>query len=50
MRYAAILADPPWDWKAWSKKGTGRSASSHYDVLDKPDLLALGTQIRKLAA
>ena|SRR5215469_472536 len=50
MRYAAILADPPWDWKAWSQKGTGRSASSHYDVLDQLDLIALGAQIRELAA
>jgi N6-adenosine-specific RNA methylase IME4 len=50
MRYAAILADPPWNWKAWSKKGTGRSASSHYDVLDQAGLIALGPQIRELAA
>src|SRR5215471_15259289 len=50
MRYGAILADPPWHWKAWSKKGTGRSAVSHYDTLDLPGLIALGPQIQAMAA
>ena len=25
MTYGAILADPPWDFRAWSDKGKGRS-------------------------
>lgn len=33
-RYRAIYADPPWNFKTYSPKGEGRSASSHYDVLD----------------
>jgi len=30
MTYKIIYADPPWEYKAWSKKGEGRSAESHY--------------------
>ena len=30
--YGAILADPPWDFKTWSKKGQGRSASRYYHI------------------
>jgi N6-adenosine-specific RNA methylase IME4 len=37
----AILADPPWRWRAWSQKGEGRSAVNHYDVLDLEALKAL---------
>jgi N6-adenosine-specific RNA methylase IME4 len=33
-RYGAILVDPPWSFRTWSAKGTGRSAISHYDCLD----------------
>jgi N6-adenosine-specific RNA methylase IME4 len=33
-RYGAILADPPWSFRNWSAKGTGRNAVSHYDCLD----------------
>jgi len=33
-KYGAILADPPWSWKARSPKGEGRSAKQHYDVMD----------------
>jgi N6-adenosine-specific RNA methylase IME4 len=32
--YGAILIDPPWNFQAWSKKGDGRSAQQHYDVMD----------------
>lgn len=39
--YGAIYADPPWHWRAWSKKGTGRGAVSHYDVLSLDDLKRL---------
>jgi N6-adenosine-specific RNA methylase IME4 len=32
-RYGVIYADPPWNFKTYSKKGTGRGAVSHYDVM-----------------
>ena len=44
MRYKVILADPPWNWKAWSKKGEGRSAKQHYDVMTGRELRDLGYQ------
>lgn len=39
--YGAILADPPWHFKVWSAKGTGRSAEQHYAVMDDDALIAL---------
>jgi len=33
-----IYADPPWHWKAYSDKGTGRGAISHYDVMSLPEI------------
>lgn len=32
--YPVILADPPWLYKVWSKKGHGRSAEHHYSTQD----------------
>jgi N6-adenosine-specific RNA methylase IME4 len=40
-RYAAIYADPPWSFRNWSAKGTGRNAVSHYDCLNLETLAAL---------
>lgn len=39
--YGAILADPPWQFLTWSKRGKGRSAERHYDTmtLDEIELL-----------
>jgi N6-adenosine-specific RNA methylase IME4 len=39
--YGVIYADPPWSFRNWSAKGTGRNAISHYDCLDFPALAAL---------
>lgn len=36
-----ILADPPWNWKARSPKGEGRSAKKHYPVMKTKDICAL---------
>jgi N6-adenosine-specific RNA methylase IME4 len=36
-----IYADPPWLFRTWSAKGTGRSAISHYDCLRCEALAAL---------
>ena len=40
-KYGVILADPPWSFRNWSAKGTGRNAVSHYDCLDFPALASL---------
>lgn len=36
-----ILADPPWSYKTWSAKGTGRSAEQHYSVMSVEDIMNL---------
>jgi N6-adenosine-specific RNA methylase IME4 len=33
-----ILADPPWTFKTYSKKGKGRSAEQHYDCMTLDDI------------
>src|ERR1700730_18279672 len=33
-KFGVIYADPPWSFRNWSAKGTGRNAVSHYDCLD----------------
>src|SRR5215470_2699055 len=40
-KYGVIYADPPWAFRNWSAKGTGRNAVSHYDCLDFPALASL---------
>ena len=40
-RYAAIYADPPWAFRNWSEKGSGRNAISHYDCMSFDDLKRL---------
>jgi N6-adenosine-specific RNA methylase IME4 len=41
-KYGAILADPPWHFKAWSDEtGSGRSASQHYNLMSIDDIVAL---------
>ena len=40
-RFGAIYADPPWSFRNWSAKGTGRNAVSHYDCLDFDSLAKL---------
>src|SRR4051812_27914427 len=47
-KYGAIYADPPWSFRNWSKKGTGRNAVSHYHCLDRKALASL--PIASLAA
>jgi N6-adenosine-specific RNA methylase IME4 len=41
MRYGVIYADPPWRFKTYSAKGTGRGAISHYDVMTVDELAAM---------
>jgi N6-adenosine-specific RNA methylase IME4 len=47
-RYSIIYADPPWTYKVWSEKGTGRSASQHYSLMSNDDIKSLS--IQKIAA
>ena len=47
-KYGAIYADPPWSFRNWSAKGTGRNAVSHYDCISFERLTTL--PIRDLAA
>jgi N6-adenosine-specific RNA methylase IME4 len=46
--YGAIYADPPWAFRNWSAKGTGRNAVSHYDCPSFDKLAAL--PVAELAA
>ena len=46
--YRAILVDPPWHFRTWSAKGSGRSAISHYDTMSLDQLAAL--PVAELAA
>jgi len=39
MKYQIIYADPPWEYKVWNKKtGSGKSASSHYETMNKEEI------------
>lgn len=40
-KYQIVLADPPWEYRVWSKKGAGRSAENHYPTMSKKDICAL---------
>ena len=40
-KYSVIYADPPWHYRVWSKRGTGRSAESHYSTMSLEDIKAL---------
>ena len=42
MKYKAILADPPWNFKTYSPKGDGRSAKQHYNVMSFDEIKDLG--------
>lgn len=40
-KYSIIYADPPWDYKVWTEKGSGRSASQHYSCMKKEEIQRL---------
>lgn len=40
-KYGIIYADPPWTYRVYSSKGKGRSAASHYPVMDLKEIMAL---------
>lgn len=41
LRYGVILADPPWRYENYSKKGEGKGAAGQYACLSDADLAAL---------
>lgn len=49
-RFSVIYADPPWSFKTFSAKGTGRSAISHFDTMSFVQLLALRKTLDTFAA
>lgn len=40
-KFSIIYADPPWNFKSWSKKGEERSVVQHYRVMNNRDIMAL---------
>lgn len=46
-KYQIIYADPPWQYKVYSKKGQGRTAESHYSTMNIDDICKL--PIKELA-
>lgn len=49
-QFGIILADPPWTYKVWSKRGAARTASSHYPVMSTVDICNLGPSVLTLSA
>lgn len=43
-KYKAILADPPWSFKNYSKKGEGRNVNRHYSTMTLTDIKNLPVQ------
>src|SRR5215469_5614008 len=43
-RYGVIYADPPWNFRNFSEKGTGRNAVAHYQCMDFAQIAALKPQ------
>lgn len=48
-KYKIIYADPPWQYKVWSKKGNGRSAESHYKTMNTEDIVNLKDFINSIS-
>ena len=40
-KFNIIYADPPWQYKVYSKKGIGRSAENHYHTMNIKDIQSL---------
>lgn len=48
-KYKIIYADPPWQYKVWSKKGLGRSAESHYNTMNIQDIINMKDTIKNIS-
>ena len=44
QKYNIMYADPPWPFRVWSEKGTGRSADNHYPTMSLERICALPVQ------
>lgn len=40
LSYDLIMADPPWHYRNWSKKGERKNATAHYDCLPLEEIAA----------
>jgi len=40
-KYNIIYADPPWNFKSWSKKGDKKNANQHYSIMNLKDIKEL---------
>ena len=47
-QYNIIYADPPWEYRTYSKKGKGRSAENHYPTMSIEQIKSL--PVSELAA
>ena len=47
-KFNIIYADPPWQYKVYSKKGKGRSAENHYHTMNIEEIRSL--PVRDIAA
>ena len=45
--YDLIMADPPWSYENWSKKGSHKNASAHYDCMRLDDIKSMNTYCTK---
>ena len=41
LRYGAIIADPPWEFKTYSEKGLSKSPDRHYKTMPLEEICAL---------
>lgn len=48
-KYKIIYADPPWQYRVWSKKGLGRSAESHYKTMNIQDIINMKDTIKNIS-
>lgn len=48
-KYKIIYADPPWQYKVWSRKGLGRSAESHYNTMNIQDIINMKDTIKNIS-
>jgi len=43
-KYNIVYADPPWQYKVWSKKGSNRTAETHYNTMNIEDIKKINIQ------
>ena len=48
-KYNIIYADPPWSYKTWTAKGGHKSASAHYETMNKEEIQEMKKVIEKIS-